>query len=178
MSVTRPPRRKRPLQPQAQLDLDTPQAPLTAAHAKKRKPHKQFSSLPPPKQPDLFTHPLPPLPRHHLNAQEIRLTRVSVGNIAHGRSEKEQWLYLSTTEHNATDYLSHGIPLSHTHPLLLTTLEGVRAWLAKLHEQEDHEQLEEMCLLRLHKSMIADLLEPEPDQSARFSAPFFWLKKV
>ncbi|MFT9060972.1 MAG: hypothetical protein ABF450_06015, partial [Acetobacter orientalis] len=35
-----------------------------------------------PKQAALFTHPLPPLPRQHLNAQDIRLTAIPIGHLA------------------------------------------------------------------------------------------------
>ncbi|MFT9460187.1 MAG: hypothetical protein ABF611_11600 [Acetobacter orientalis] len=55
--------------------------------------------------------------------------------------EKDQWLYLAVPEPTAAEYLAHGITLSRTHPLLLATLRGMQAWLAKLHEQEDPEQL-------------------------------------
>lgn len=128
-----------------------------------------------PKQADLFTHPLPPLPRQHLNAQDIRLTAIPIGHLA-TTPEKDQWLYLAAPEPTAAEYLAHGITLSRTHPLLLATLRGMQAWLAKLHEQEDPEQLDHICILRLHKTMVAELLEPEPDQSALFAAPFYWLK--
>ena len=177
MRVTRIPRRKRNQQQQAQLDLkaaphNTPPKPAA------KRPQQPRATGHTPLQADLFTHPLPPPPRQHLRAQDIRLTRIALKNIATARPEREQWLYLAVPEHTATEYLANGITLSRTHPLLLTTLDGIRAWLTKLHEQAEHEHLEPLCILRLHKTMVEELLEPEPDQSARFSSPFFWLKKI
>lgn len=127
-------------------------------------------------QSDLFAFPLPPAPRHHLNAQDIRLSCVATYLLT-SRQENEQWLCFAAPHDVAQAYLTHGITLSHTHPILLTTLSGMRAWLATLHEQEEPEQLEALSILRLYKNMVEDLLEPAPDETARFSCPFFWLRK-
>lgn len=175
MSVKPTPRPKRS-PTQTQLELYAATIPNTVAPKQPRKQATRHTDVAPTAQSDLFTHPLPPPPRNHLKPQDIRLTSIPIGLLSSAQ-EKGQWLYFATTEPAATDYLTKGIVLSRTNPLLLTTLNGMQAWLAKLHEQEDPEHVETLCIMRLHKTMVAELLEPEPDQSTLLSAPFFWLKK-
>ncbi|MCX2567100.1 hypothetical protein OQ496_11625 [Acetobacter suratthaniensis] len=126
-------------------------------------------------QADLFSLPLPPLPRTVFLPEEIRLSPVAVASLS-GRAGEDGFLYLVETQGRAARLLEHGLPLSRRTPLMLTERGGVVPWLAWLDETRAEEQESGPgMVLRLRRAMVAEALEAEPDHTAAFCAPCYWL---
>ncbi|OUJ03624.1 hypothetical protein [Acetobacter cibinongensis] len=149
--------------------------PALADKSKRTAPEKH-KTHPIPVQTDLFAHPLPPLPRQHLNAQDVRLAYVPHGTLNHPQPNASQWLYHVTTPDTAASYFDHGIALSRKAPLLVTEAAGISTWLATLHsDSTDAPEQTQFCVLRLYRKMVSELLEPDADHTTHFQAPCFWL---
>lgn len=129
-------------------------------------------------QADLFSLPLPPLPRTVFLPEEVRLSPVAVASLG-GRSGEDGCLYLVATQVRAARLLEQGLPLSRRAPLMLTERAGVVPWLAWLSETGAEEQdAGPGVVLRLRRAMVAEMLESDPDHTAAFSAPCYWLSGV
>lgn len=129
-------------------------------------------------QADLFTLPLPPLPRTGFLPDEVRLAPVAVASLA-GRAGEDGFLYLVATEDGAARLLARGLPLSRRAPLMLTERAGVLPWLAwRTETQSGDDATGPGVVLRLRRAMVADMLEMDPDHTAAFSAPCYWLSNV
>ncbi|MFT8885138.1 MAG: hypothetical protein ABF946_02875 [Acetobacter papayae] len=129
-------------------------------------------------QADLFSQPLPPLPRTVFLPEEVRLSPVAVASLG-GRSGEDGCLYLVATQIRAARLLEQGLPLSRRAPLMLTERAGVVPWLAWLSETGAEEQdAGPGVVLRLRRAMVAEMLESDPDHTAAFSAPCYWLSGV
>lgn len=126
-------------------------------------------------QADLFSFPFPPLPRTVFLPEEVRLTPVAVASLG-GRGGEDGFLYLVVTQGRAARLLEQGLPLSRRAPLMLTERDGVMPWLAWLNETQSEEpDAEPKVVLRVRRAMVADVLEADPDHTAAFSAPCYWL---
>ena len=126
-------------------------------------------------QADLFSFPFPPLPRTLFLPEEVRLTPVAVASLG-GRVGEDGFLYLVVTQGRAARLLEQGLPLSRRAPLMLTERDGVMPWLAWLNETQSEEPDSELkVVLRVRRAMVADVLEADPDHTAAFSAPCYWL---
>lgn len=126
-------------------------------------------------QADLFSLPLPPLPRTVFLPEEVRLSAVAVASLG-GHAGEDGFLYLVVTQGRAARLLEHGLPLSRRAPLMLTERGGVVPWLAWLNDTRSEEpDTEAGAVLRLRRAMVAEALEPDPDHTAAFSAPCYWL---
>lgn len=130
-----------------------------------------------PLQTDLFSGPLPPRPRPprtHLDTDELRLCAVPAREFA-PHAAPDGWLYLVTEPDTASHFLEHGLPLRKAAPLLLTERGGVCGWLAKQADDTGGLFSTPAVVLRLRRTMVTGLLEPDPDHSAEFSAPCYLL---
>lgn len=174
--------------PPAQFDLlgaphgDPAVEALTATSAAPRRrasgktaPHRKKPENP--LQTDLFAGPLPPrprLPRTHLEPEELRLSAVPASEFT-PQAAPDSWLYLVTDADTASQFLAHGLPLRKAHPITLAERGGIRHWLMKITDESAGLFAEAPVVLRLRRAMVADLLEPDPDHSAEFSAPCYLL---
>ncbi|MFT8676603.1 MAG: hypothetical protein ABF990_10475 [Acetobacter sp.] len=139
--------------------------------------------------PDLFSLPLPALPRSHFTPDELRLAPVPASTLMMGRTSRpaqakgqaatgdgnDACLYLVTTDEEAAHFLAHGLKLSRATPIMLTERDGIGPWLAKLAENVTDEAPCSNVVLRLRRAMVAQALEPEPDHSAEFAARCYLL---
>ncbi|WP_140329636.1 hypothetical protein [Acetobacter tropicalis] len=168
LPVALPEKKRRPLSPERlcpEKNLKKP--PAAAIEA------AQSGSM---HQTDLFSYPFPPLPtspRTHFTAEELRLSYSPPQHFT-PQITPDSWLYLVSNKENAQHLLSSGVHLAKTEPLLLIERNGVCAWRDKLAE-DPATATASPCVLRLRRSMVADMLEPDPDHSAEFSAECYLL---
>lgn len=126
-------------------------------------------------QADLFSFPFPPLPRTVFLPEEVRLTPVAVASLG-GRGGEDGFLYLVVQQGRAARLQEQGLPLSRRAPLMLTERDGVMPWLVWLSETQSEEpDSEPKVVLRVRRAMVAEVLEADPDHTAAFSAPCYWL---
>lgn len=151
-------------------DADRPQRTTPA----RRSPRPKAEN---PLQTDLFAHPLPPRPkppRTHLDAEELRLSAVPASGFS-PQAAPDSWLYLVEEPDTASQFLTNGLPLRKSHPILLTERGGVAHWLTKMTDDPPGLFATTPVVLRLRRAMVAEWLEPDPDHTAEFSAPCYLL---
>ncbi|MFT8417949.1 MAG: hypothetical protein ABF636_03820 [Acetobacter sp.] len=120
-------------------------------------------------QADLFTLPLPPLPRSHFMPDEIRLSIVpSPEKIQPG--VQDAFLYMVVSKNHAQHLMVSGLPLDRRSPLLLTERSGIPPWLAKTADTAACDAHMPPVVLRLKRSLVAQALEPDPDHTAEFAS--------
>lgn len=175
-----------PLQNQFRLPVALPEQKRRLLSPERPCAEKDLEKTPPPAeeaaqsgnthQTDLFSYPFPPPPtppRTHFTAEELRLSYSPPQHFTL-HSTPDSWLYLVSNKEDAQHLLSSGVHLAKTEPLLLVERNGVCAWRDKLAE-DPATATASPCVLRLRRSMVADMLEPDPDHSAEFSAECYLL---
>ncbi|MCG4273081.1 hypothetical protein [Acetobacter senegalensis] len=181
------PRRSPSRQRQFKLPVDLPEQKPASSSTEPRSHRKnstQQTKVPaqdtptPPASPqtDLFSYPFPPPPappRTHFTAEELRLSYSPPQSFT-PRTAPDSWLYFVTDREEAHHLLHSGLHLTRKAPLLLTERNGVCAWLEKMAE-DPAGPAAFPCVLRLRRTMVADMLEPDPDHSAEFSAECYLL---
>lgn len=86
------------------------------------------------------------------------------------------YLYFIARPAEAEAAVRHGLPVSTSDPVILTERDGVPYWLSVLDEQHDDpgNAPEGIVVLRLRRTAVDDLLEPDPDASSSAGCPC-WL---
>lgn len=149
---------------------------------KKRKVAFRRKPSPKPKNPlqdDLFARPLPPRPqppRTRFSAEELRISVVPAAQFS-AKTAPDGWLYLVAEPETASLFVTQGLPLRKNSPLLLAERDGVANWLAKITDNQTELSTTMPVVLRVRRTMVTAWLEPDPDHSAEFSAPCYWLSE-
>lgn len=125
-------------------------------------------------QTDLFTLPLPPLPRSHFTPDEIRLSLVPSPEKIQPCGE-DAFLYMVVSHATAQHLMATGLPLNRRAPLMLTGRSGISPWLAKTADTAAGYGHTPPVVLRLKHALVAQALEPDPDHTAEFATVCYLL---
>ena len=135
---------------------------------------RTVSPTPPAQQADLFTLPLPPLPRLRFMPDEIRLSFVPSPEKIQPTGE-DAFLYMVVSHAHAQHLMATGLPLDPRAPLMLTERAGIPPWLAKTADTTVYDTQNMPVVLKLKRSLVAQALEPEPDHTAEFATACYLL---